>query len=205
MEPVRLNSLPPDYAALFAEIVAYRVIEKRAPILESFIREQGLPKSLSIECRPLSWCGPQKCFVNVDQQIERSGGSMMTGWLFEEFENRAIIGVAHGIWISISGRRLDITPHQAAPERIIFSEDKKVALKRGYTLPPKLILSTDPRVIAIERFETLIDKLFEDRFVKFGEYIDIHKSEGIAAALEVGLPPEVAYHLVQLRMGRGPR
>jgi len=189
-----------EYEALFREGCTVSMIVKRTPSLAAIISEARLNRAISVECRPLDGCMPNRCFVNVDRQMAMRGGRMMTGWYFQEFSNRFVNGIAHALWMPISARALDITPHEGNPPRIMFCEDVSVALKRGYTVPPKKILSTDPRVIAVERFETAIDKIFADRFVEFGQPIDVSKTDVIGAADQAGLPHDVAFSIMDIRL-----
>ena len=188
------------YEHMFKTPVRFRIIEKRTGILESFISTRGLSPLLSIECKPLRDCEPKRCFKNVEMQVAKAGGRMLTGWIFNEFEKRYIQGEAHAVWISPIGKRLDITPHEFQPKRVLFSPDEVVAVKRGFTAPPKLMLSDDPKLVSIERFDSILDKLFEEAFEGFGKYIEIAPEKLEEAERESGLPHDVAAHILRQRV-----
>ena len=123
---------------------------------------------------------------------------MITGWIFNEFEHRSIEAEAHAIWIDRPGKkRFDITPHDFQPERVLFLPDPKVAAKRGYTAHPRVLLSDDPRLAAIEAFDSAIQQLREDRFQGFGKELVIMRHEYEKARDGSGLPDDVARHLLQ--------
>lgn len=193
-------TLPPEYAVLFRTPRQYQMIEKRTPVLENFVSSLGLPNLISVECKPLAGCERKRCFVNVDEQIKKAGGTMITGWMFEEYVGMYIQGEAHGIWQSPFGKKTDITPHDLGPRRILFAPDPRVALKRGFTTPPKLIQSQDARIIAIEEFDTRLNRLFESAFTGFGQEMLVRQADVAAAAAEVGLPPAVAEFLLNARI-----
>jgi hypothetical protein len=179
--------------------VEFRIIEKRTPVIERLVSGLGL-SLVSVECTPLQWCIRKRCFVNVDEQVRRAGGTLLTGWLLNEYRGRTIQGEAHGIWISKFGKRFDITPHDFQPKRILFAPDPMVAEKRGYTAGPKLILSTDPRVIAMEQFDSSLEELFQNAFVGFGKEMAIPGRAVAEAADAVGLPHDVAKHILDARI-----
>lgn len=191
--------MDPEYQRLFEEVVRFRIVEKRTSLLESFVKEQCLPPLVSVECRPLIGCELKRCFVNVERQVERAGGSMMTGWIFNEYENRHIEGEAHAVWLSPTGKKLDITPHRFPAKRVLFSVDTRVAKKRGYTAAPKLIISQNPRVVLIEKFDSCLDQLLADRFEAIGKYIDISFNEVRSVAIDLGIPEEVARYMFNSR------
>ena len=176
--------------------VRYRIIEKRTPLLPKFVAEKGLSPLKSVGCKPLPWCEPKRCFVNVDEQVKRAGGKMETGWIFGEFEERMIESEAHAVWMDWSGRRHDITPHRFQPERVLFSPDPRVANVRGYTAPYKLMLTKDPKIRAIEDFDSRIDAVVAAKFGGFGVETVVTNEEVRLAAEQSGLPLEVATRMV---------
>ncbi|MFC5049112.1 hypothetical protein ACFPK9_00570 [Rubritalea spongiae] len=189
-----------SYQSVFKTPVRHRIIEKRTKILEGFVRNFSAKKLLSVECAPLRTSDRKRCFVNVERHIEKHGGSMISGWIFNEYENRYIEGEAHAIWMDrFQKKKLDITPHDHQPRRVLFLPDPHVAKKRGYTLSPKHLLTDDPYIIGIVKFEAEIDRIFEDQFESFGKPMTINR-EHIDHALEVsGIPEEVGQHLLSVR------
>lgn len=199
--PVKVGSdMDPSYAELFRTPVRFRLVEKRAPRLEKFIASLGLPKFVSVECKPLPWCEPKRCFVNVERQVQRSGGAMVVGYIFGEYENRSYEGEAHAVWRPNFGRCIDITPHHFQPERVLFTEDPGVALRRGKTAAPKLVFSEDPRVRAIEEFDSRVDRIWEQAFRGIGMEMVVPSEPIRQAALDVGLPESVAKYLTEVRV-----
>jgi hypothetical protein len=191
--------MDPEYERLFKTPVRFRIIEKRTKILEDFAASINGQKMLSVPCEPRPWADRKRCFVNVDRKIERDGGRMLTGWIFNEHENRTIEGEAHAIWEDRFGKkRIDITPHDFQPRRVLFLPDPKVALKRGFTAHPRIVLSDDPRLIAIEAFDDAMQKIREEKFQGFGSMMEITIHDYEKARDLSGLPDDVAQHLFQM-------
>lgn len=195
--------MTPEYTELFRAPIRHRIIEKRTKILEEYAKTICKEQLLSIACNPSKSANLKRCFVNVEERISQMGGSMLTGWIFNEYEHYSINPEAHAIWVDRFGKkREDITPHLHQPKRILFLPDSRVAKKRGYTTAPNLILSNDPRVIAISQFTFLMDKLREEKFTEVGEEHVIFEDEVEAARQESGLPKDVTEMLVQKMMQR---
>ena len=190
--------MTPEYAEIFKKPVRFRIIEKKTPILEEFAASINTEKIISVPCKPRPWAERKRCFVNVERLLELNGGRMITGWIFNEFEDRSIEAEAHAIWIDRLGkRRFDITPHDFQPARVLFLPDPKVAKKRGYTAHPRTMVSDDPRLIAIEAFDSAIQQLREDNFQGFGKELIILQHEYEEARDNSGLPDDVASFLLQ--------
>ncbi|MEI6193210.1 MAG: hypothetical protein WCS42_02650 [Verrucomicrobiota bacterium] len=179
-----------------------RILEKRSNLLSDFLREQGLSEPKSVEYSPLLHCERCNCFRNVEAQIKRAGGGRLeTGWAFMELLDISIHTIAHGIWITPQGRRIDITPWDFGPDRrILFLPDERVAAKRGYTAGYRTVYSKDERIRAMEFFDGELDKIFDESFVGFGQYYDINGSKFREAAERFGLPWEIAKQRVDHRM-----
>ena len=187
----------PDFQRLFRTPVVHRIIEKRTKVLEQFVASISSAKLLSVACSPSRLAARKRCFVNVEEKIIRSGGSILTGWIFNEYEGKSIEAEGHAIWVDPFGkRRLNITPHDHQPDRVLFLPDPRVALKRGFTTHPKHLLSDDPRIAAIEAFDTAIHRLREDKFIGFGEFMIIARAEFEKARDDSGLPDDVAQYLL---------
>ncbi len=108
----------------------------------------------------------------------------------------SITGEAHAVWKHPNGKRIDITPHDFRPERIVFVPDPKVELKRGYTASPLLILSDDPEVITLEKFRADCELLREQKFKGFGQYIEVTPREVQELASKNNLPFDRAKELL---------
>lgn len=191
--------MPPEYERLFKTPVQSRIIEKRTSTLDRLLKEAQLKTIQSIECKPMASCIQKRCFVNVDEIVAKHGGSLLTGWMFMEFKDRYITAIAHGIWLSDKGKKLDVTPHEFQPTRLLFAPDDRVASKRGYTAPSKLMLSDNPYLCSIERFESIIDNIFENIFSGFGKEIKLSGEVIQKAAHDSNLPLQVAEYLLACR------
>lgn len=189
-----------QYVKLFKTPVEMRIVERRTSILDALLRSIGLNEVRSVACEPQQDCLRKRCFVNVDQMIHSKGGEMITGWIFNEFRNRSIEGEPHAVWQTKGGKTIDVTPHDFQPKRVLFAPDTAVTAKRGYTAAPRISLSNDPRIIAIEKCGTIIDRLFEERFTGFGQTIAIYAEDILSASNESGLPLEVCRHLFDCKV-----
>jgi hypothetical protein len=170
-----------------------RTLEKRSKLLSEFLNEHSLGEPKSVEYRPLAGFESCNCFRNVETQIKRAGGAIETGWAFRELIGISIHTIAHAIWITPQGRRVDITPWQYAPERrVLFLPDSRVAIKRGYTAGFRSIYTKDERLRAIEVFEDALEKIYDEFFVKMGDYMDVPESKFIEAANRAGIPWAIA-------------
>lgn len=194
-----------EFESAFRAPVEMRLIEKRTRTLEEFVRSLGLPKLVSVECVPQPWAEPKLCFPNVESQVRRLGGSLITGWIFNEYRDRSIEGEAHAVWLSPTGRRRDITPHRFQPDRVLFAEDASVQAKRGYTYPPKLILSSDPVVRKIEEYASAIHRLVAEAYVGMGQVMEIRSADAKRIAEEMSIPPGAAKHIFEGILSKNPR
>jgi hypothetical protein len=172
--------------------IRFRNIEEKTPVLVDFLTTRSLLPILTVRCRPRPNCEAKRCFINVENQVAKEGGKMITGWIFNEFENLMIASEAHAVWEHPNGKKIDITPHQFQPQRIIFVPDPKVAIKRGYTAPFQLILSTKPEDVAIIRFGAAVEHIKEQRFEGFGKEIEVTKTEIQKLAAIYNVPFDVA-------------
>jgi hypothetical protein len=176
--------------------VRFRIIEQITPLLAAFLREYHLYPILTIRSRPQPGCLQKRCFVNVDKQVAKIGGKMITGWIFNEYENTVISSEAHAVWERPNGEKTDITPHRFPPKKILFVPDPKVELKRGYTAGPNLTLSDDPHEIALSNFCSEAGRLREERFEGFGQYIEVTNGDIENMRLKYGIPFDIAKELL---------
>lgn len=190
----------PEWETMRGLPVQGRLIEDRCKLLDDFLRKHGLGDPKSVRYSPLVGCFQSRCFPNVEAQVRRAGGGFETGWVFWELINVSISTVAHAVWITPARKRMDITPWPFPPDRrILFLPDAKVALKRGCTAGYRTILSADPRIRAMEQYSTELEQIFDDSFTGIGQQMAIHTSRFREAAERVGLPPEMAQWMVDLK------
>ena len=181
-----------------------RTLEKRSKLLSDFLHEHGLADPKSVEYSPLVGSVRAYCFTNVESQIRRAGGRMETGWAFREILDVSIYTIAHAVWITPQGRRLDITPWAFPPERrVLFLPDERVAIKRGYTAGHRMVISTDVRVRAAELYELELDRIFDEFYPGKEREFVIPPSRFWEAAERVGLPLDVAHEVVDHRHKTG--
>jgi hypothetical protein len=184
--------------------VQMRTLEKRSRLLSDFLREHGLGEPKSVEYSPLAGCVQAYCFTNVEAQIARSGGTLESGWAFRETLDVSMHTIAHAIWITPQGRRMDITPWAFPPEkRVLFLPDASVAAKRGYAAGHRTVFSIDSRVRAAELYELELDRIFDEFYPGLGGEFEIPNSRFLEAAERVGLPLDVARELVEYRRRTG--
>ena len=194
----RSLKMEPEYEELFRTEVRFRIIEKRTKVLEKFAATINTNKLISVAAKAQSKAQRKRCFVNVEEMITRSGGKMITGWLFNEFENRTIEAEAHAIWMDRFGKkRVDITPHDFQPERVIFLPDSEVAKKRGYTAHPRIPLSDDPLLANVEAFDWAIQLMRQEKFDGFGKEMRFTIEEVEEARKDANLPIGVAQHIFE--------
>jgi hypothetical protein len=193
-----------EWEAIRKMPVQMRTLEKRSKLLSAFLLEHRLGEPKSVEHSPLLGCVQAYCFTNVEAQIARSGGRFESGWAFRETLDISMHTIAHAVWISPQGRRMDITPWDIPPERrILFLPDERVALKRGYTAGHRTVYSIDPRVRAAELYELELDRIYDEFYPGMGKEFEIPASRYWQAAERVGLPLDVARAVVQYRHSRG--
>lgn len=186
-----------DFYAIRNMPVGGRIIEVPSKELAAFLAEHGLAEPKSVEYRPHAGTEMGNCFRNVESQVERAGGQMETGWTFFETRDISIHTIAHAIWITRFGKRVDITPWNQPPKRrVLFLPDPRVAIKRGYTAGFRTIFAKDERFRAIALFEQELRKMFDEFFVGMGQETDIPTSRFEEAAERFGIPWEIAERIV---------
>ena len=193
--------LSDDLSALNAAANQGRFIEKRSKSLASFLTEHRLAEPKSVKHQPLPGCEIEQCFRNVERQVAVAGGRMETGWAFFEEFNISIHTVAHAIWVTPRGDRMDITPFRYSPQkRILFLPDARVAAKRGYTAGSSTVFAKDPLIRSIAIFNRRLDHVFEEVHGPVGTPISIPDRTFMELAKTVGLPWLLAKILVDLRL-----
>lgn len=63
-----------------------------------------------------------ECFHNVNQKVERDGGSMLYGWNLWEWSRVFVEAEHHAVWVK-DGKLVDITPKHNGERKILFLPD----------------------------------------------------------------------------------
>lgn len=119
-----------------------------------------------------------ECFLNIDKKIKGDAGSSQCGWAIWEWPDVLVEAEFHAVWLSPTGKMIDITPHLIECHHIMFVRDPK----RTYTGKPvdsiRLPLRKDPKIDELielmkERFEIMnrgdspyIEDEFKERWVE---------------------------------------
>jgi hypothetical protein len=194
-----------EYLKLISTPRRGRILEEPSGLLSNFVADHKLAIPKMAFYRPLSFCEPKRCFVNVDTQVAKMGGSILTGWIFWEIENTVLHTEAHAIWVATGGSWIDITPHRLPPRRVMFSPDPNVSEKRGYTTGYETSLTNDPKVIALHRFGRSLSLIWERNFKGMGHEMEISTTEVKNVAREAGLPESVAKYLFEKKLEQEQR
>jgi hypothetical protein len=75
-----------------------------------------------VDVRPSKFAAPNLCFDNVEDVVQLIGGSGQFGWVIWE-ESLLLQAVFHAVWVSATGRYVDVTPHEFGETRILFLPD----------------------------------------------------------------------------------
>lgn len=83
---------------------------------------------------------PIECHLNVWVQCNKEGGSAVSGWMIaEDPKHHFVEAQYHTVWISPSGKLVDITPRQDKEKKVLFVPD--------YARPLKFNVSPDGNTI----------------------------------------------------------
>ena len=192
--------MDPEYERLLKTPKGARILASQSPLLDGFVAEHRLAPAQWAFYRPLEWCEQSRCFVNVDQQIVKMGGTALVGWMFWEIENTMIHTEAHCIWVTPQGTWIDITPQALPPKRVMFSPDARVAANRGHTLIYETLLTRNQKEIALSRFCRALSEIWEESFRGIGQEMNIPMQKIKQAVAESGLPDDVAQYVLQKRV-----
>jgi len=61
------------------------------------------------------------CFQNVINKVSQDGGSLVVGWAIQKTAN-LVEAEFHGVWRSLDGQLIDITPSEDGQRKIVFVE-----------------------------------------------------------------------------------
>lgn len=144
----------------------------------------GLPFFLNVT--PVSDAKVSDCFIAVEQQIARHGGTACYGWQLWELPRVYIEAEFHAVWKNPDGQLEDITPKLAPFQRILFLPDPTRVYRGRQLSNERRALSSNPYVAD---FFKICDEEFEimNRGARAYEYDDII------------LRPDEAHRLTRLR------
>ncbi len=122
-----------------------------------------------------------ECFPNVNEKINRDGGTQCYGWQIWKTEI-LIEAEFHAVWKSPDGELRDITPKQISIPRILFLPDQ-AAKYNGCQIDNVRINTTQNRLVddfielskAIFRFENKGERAFDHELSLNAKEAHIHK------------------------------
>lgn len=89
------------------------------------IASNSIPEYVPVH--PESWCIAFECYDNVERKVKECGGMRQLGWRIQAipdpFPKYMVEAVHHAIWISESGKKIDITPQSHSASKIVFLPD----------------------------------------------------------------------------------
>lgn len=69
---------------------------------------------------------PLACTLNVEDKIQKEGGSAVYGWKIWEWYGLMIEAEFHTVWRSADGDLYDITPNEGGYEKVLFLPDESI-------------------------------------------------------------------------------
>jgi hypothetical protein len=75
-----------------------------------------------VKVTPIEGYRDDDCYGNVEDYIQKNGGSVQYGWIIWEIPNIFIEAEFHAVWVN-NGEYIDITPKSNNVERILFLPD----------------------------------------------------------------------------------
>lgn len=88
------------------------------------IPSSGTPVFLKVKEAPNAKIG--NCFYNVEKRVQSFGGKVQYGWLVWEDPKHLIEAEFHAIWISPTGKAIDITPQIDGEKTVLFIPDLEI-------------------------------------------------------------------------------
>lgn len=193
----KTDAMDPEYQKLLSTPRKAKIVQDFSPLLRSFVAHHQLAEPKWALCRPLDFCREKRCFVNVDKQVSKMGGSSLSGWLFWEVERTVLETEAHCIWVTPQGTWVDITPQSPLVRRILFSPDSRVSERRGLTVGYETPLTDNQKVLALQKFTRALSLLRQEYVQAFGKELFTPTELFSQAAKNSGLPEDVANFLLQ--------
>jgi hypothetical protein len=128
------------------------------------------PVFISVEAR--TDCGINDCFIDVEKQVEDSGGSIQHGWLVWEIPGIIIEGEFHAVWRKLDGSLLDVTRKQDGETLVLFVPDRVRRFQGQCVLTIYHAVGRDPRIRKLIEVSSRFQRLFAKRCRgRFGEEI----------------------------------
>lgn len=124
----------------------------------------------------------------MDNCIKKLGGKSEVGWVFWNISDIAIESEAHSVWITNSGKRIDVTPRPYFfGKSLLFVIDSNVYKKRGYTAQFNKCFTDDIYIKSIIDFRNKISKIQDKSFIGMGEEMILNLDDIRYEAKQLGL------------------
>jgi hypothetical protein len=163
----------------------------------------GVDKSAFINVRPRSDSQPGNCFLDVDLQVLKFGGSAQYGWLIWEFPGILIEGEFHAVWWQPDNSMLDVSIKPDGETQILFAPDRVRMFNNRRVPNIRMAIGSDPKIKQLIKISEEIERLEDLQCQKtsFGEVlIDEDLSKLYSRRKEIGedLANSRAYRRAQL-------
>ncbi|WP_319414605.1 SEC-C domain-containing protein [uncultured Cohaesibacter sp.] len=127
-----------------------------------------------VPVRPAIEAEQNECFLNVETRIKSEGGSLVNGWCIWLWPQVFIEAEHHGVWKTVEGKLIDVSPKPQNEKKIVFLEDpsfafSEVTFERVDNI--RLNLTTDKDV-----------QTFLDISAEYAAFIEKHSSGRIVNA-----------------------
>ena len=134
--------------------------------VQTFCSEIGCTQPISVVCKPQFQENENECFQLVQDKIDESGGTLITGWAVWEKEGVFIEAEFHAIWLNSEGKHIDLNPRHISSnlKEILFIPDDQTKYENKQIDNIRKPLVDDPTV---KKFLHLNTNLFQ--FMNRGE------------------------------------
>ena len=88
---------------------------------------------------------PDNCHINVWVQCDKHGGKPQQGWIIgQDLQNDFLEARFHSVWLSPSGKLIDLTPRSDKEKRIMFLPDpeREIMLSKHDNMPAVISYDT---------------------------------------------------------------
>lgn len=103
-----------------------RSIDKNVLDFCKTITQKSNPEFIPL--RPEPWCKMNECYDNVSHKVKTCGGKRQLGWRIQiipdPLPKYLMEAIHHAIWISETGKKIDITPLSVSANQIVFLPDE---------------------------------------------------------------------------------